>query len=235
MMVQSEGSGWIMTEPIRIVLAEDYSLVRDGTRRILEQQDDLKVIGEAGNGEEALELIKCLRPDIAILDIRMPCLSGVEVVRRMKACSPSTKALILTAYDDDEYILALMEAGASGYLLKTVRANELIEAVRSINIGKPVLHPAIAMKVARLWSRRQSSMERGRKAVEELSQRELEVLDLAAKGLRNKAIAENLGISVRTVEGHLSSILTKLNVTSRIEAILYAASQHWISLDQDKV
>lgn len=213
-------------EPIKIVLAEDHSLMREGTRHILEQYPDLKVVGEANDGVEALELVKRLQPDVAILDIRMPKLNGIEVVRLMKDCCPSTRSLMLTAYDDDDYILAAMEAGASGYLLKTAQARELVESIRTIHLGESVLHPAIAAKVARLWT----SAERG--SAEQLSPRELEVLELAAKGLRNKAIAEALNISVRTVEGHFNSIFIKLGVSSRIEAVLYAASRHLVALEK---
>lgn len=219
-------------DPIRIVLGEDHSLVREGTRRILEQHPDLTVVGEAGDGQEVLELVERLRPDVAILDIRMPRLSGIEVLRRMKQSSPNTKAIMLTAYDDDDYILALMEAGASGYLLKTTRAADLVEAVRSVQQGEPVLHPAIAVKVARLWGRTRATAEQG--SSEELSSREREVLVLAANGLRNKAIADRLGISVRTVEGHFNSILAKLGVASRTEAVLYAVSRRWVSPGEEQ-
>ena len=218
--------------PIRIVLAEDHALVREGTRRILEQHPDLDVVGEAEDGQQALEMIERLRPDVAILDVRMPKLSGIEVVRQMKPCSPATRALVLTAYDDDDYILALMEAGATGYLLKTARASELVEAVRSVHQGEPVLHPAIAAKVARLWARQRVAVER--EQPEPLSHREREVLELASRGLRNKAIAEKLNISVRTVEGHFNSLFAKLGVSSRIEAVLYAASQHWVALEKEQ-
>lgn len=122
-------------EPISIVLAEDHLLMRVGTRRILEQYPDLEVVGEAEDGQQALELIARLKPDVAILDIRMPKLNGIAVVRRIKERSPGTKALMLTAYDDDDYILALMEVGASGYLLKTTQAGELVEAVRESSPG----------------------------------------------------------------------------------------------------
>ena len=218
-------------EPIRIVLADDHWLMRDETRRILEQYPDLRVVGEAEDGQQALEQIEHLQPDIAILDIRMPKLSGIEVVRKMKERSPATKALILTAYDDDEYILALMEAGALGYLLKTTRANELIDAVQRVHLGEAVLHPAIAVKVARLWRRQQDAT--GREPSEQLSPRELEVMQLAAKGLRNKAIADKLNISGRTVEGHFNSIFAKFGVSSRIEAVLYALSRHVVTLEEE--
>ncbi|MBI4199886.1 MAG: response regulator transcription factor [Chloroflexi bacterium] len=218
-------------EAIRIILGEDHALVREGTRHILEQHGDLAVVGEGGDGQEVLELAERLKPNVAVLDIRLPKLNGIEVVREMRHRSPDTKALMLTAYDDDDYVLALMEAGASGYLLKTCRANELVEAVRAVHRGEPVLHPAIAMKIARLWAARRVPVESG--AAEPLSPREREVLELAAKGLRNRAIAENLGISVRTVEGHLNSILGKLGVSSRIEAVLYAASHQWVTLGEE--
>ncbi len=217
-------------KPIRIVVAEDHSLMREGTRHALEQDPGLTVVGEAEDGERALALIERLQPDVAILDIRMPKLNGIEVVRRMKDCCPNTKALILTAYDDEDYILALMEAGASGYLLKTVQTRELVESVRSVHSGEAILHPAIAAKVARLWAQRGISGKQG--PAEQLSSRELEVLKLAAKGLRNKAIADSLGISVRTVEGHFNSIFVKLDASSRIEAVLQAVSRHIVTLEE---
>ena len=218
-------------EPVRIVVADDHWLMRDGTCHILEQCPDLKVVGDAEDGQHALELIERLQPDIAILDIRMPKLNGIEVVRRMKDHSPNTKALMLTAYDDDDYIIALMEAGALGYLLKTARPSELIDAVQRIHQSEPVLHPSIAMKVARLWARLQDST--GQDVSGQLSPREREVLQLAANGLRNKAIADNLSISVRTVEGHFHSIFAKLSVSSRIEAVLCALSRHIVTLEEE--
>ncbi len=218
-------------EPIRIVLAEDHSLVREGTRRILEECPDLKVVGEAEDGEQALDLVRRLQPDVAILDIRMPKLSGIEVTRQMKDCCPKTKALILTAYDDDDYMLSLMEAGASGYLLKTVQSRQLVEAVRSVHLGEPVLDPTIAAKVARLWAQGRIYGKEG--SAEKLSRRELEVLELATRGLHNKSIADKLSISVRTVEGHFNSIFVKLGVSSRIEAVLQALSRHLVTLDEE--
>ncbi len=220
-------------ELMRIVLADDHWLMREGTRVILEQCSDMEVVGEAEDGEEALELIGRLKPDVAILDIRMPKMNGIEVVQRMKETSPSTAALMLTAYDDDDYILALMEAGALGYLLKTTRTSELIDAVRRVRLGEPVLHPAIARKVARLWAKQRGGADEGHS--DQLSPREMTVLELAARGLRNRAIAEELSISVRTVEGHFRGILAKLGVTSRVEAVLYALSHNLVTLeDSDK-
>jgi len=214
---------------IRIVLADDHWLMRDEMRRILEQQPDLKIIGEAENGKQALDLVLELQPDIVILDIRMPELNGIEVVRRMRERVLDVKALMLTAYDDDDYITALMEAGAQGYLLKTAKADELIDAVRRVSSGETVLHPPIAAKMVRLWTKDRESTG----VTEQLSTRELEVIQLAARGLRNRAIADKLHISNRTVEGHLNSIFGKLGVTSRVEAVLYALSQHLVTPDEE--
>jgi len=214
---------------IRVILADDHKLMREGTRRALEQFPGLNVVGEANDGEQALELTKALRPDLAVLDIRMPKLNGVEVVRLLKQVSPETKTLMLTAYDDDDYVLAAMEAGASGYLLKTTGAKGLADAIQRVHEGESVLDPAIAAKVARLWSRYRDMARSDR--YQDLSLREREVLGLSARGLRNKAIADKLGISVRTVEGHFNSIFAKLHVGSRLEAVLYAVSKHVIKLD----
>lgn len=219
-------------EPIRIVLADDHPLVREGTRRILEQCPDLKVVGEADDGQQALELVESLKPDVALLDIRLPKINGIGVARRIKGCSPNTKALMLTAYDDDDYILALMEVGVWGYLLKTAKTDELIESVRRVHLGEPFLDQAITAKVAHLWAHHQIS-DRD-EVSRQLSPREREVLEIAAKGLPNKQIAAQLSISVRTVEGHFSNILEKLNVSSRMEAVLYAISRHLVSLEEEK-
>jgi DNA-binding NarL/FixJ family response regulator len=215
---------------IRILLADDHTLVRQGTRRLLEEHSDFEVVGEAADGEQALYQVARVNPDVVILDIRMPGLSGIEVVRRINESSPETRILVLSAYDDDEYILALMEVGVSGYLLKTAQANELVEAVRDVARGKNVLHPDIAMKVARLWARRRTLS--GQDVSGQLSPREMEILRLAAKGQHAKAIADNLGISVRTVSGHFDSIFNKLGVSSRIEAVLYALSRHLIAPEE---
>ncbi len=220
-----------MMKPIRIVLADDHWLMRDETRRLLEQYPDLKVVGEAEDGQQAIELIEQLQPDVVILDIRMPKLNGIKVVQGMKERSPDTKALILTAYDDDAYILSLIEAGALGYLLKTTRADELIDAVRRVHLGETVLQPAIANKIAHLWRQNQQSTRQ--EPFNKLSLREQEVLQFVTKGLRNKAIADELSISDRTVEAHLNSIFAKLGVSSRVEVVLYALSRHIVSLEEE--
>ena len=159
---------------ITIVIADDHAVVRQGTRSLLEKEEDLEVVGEAGDGEEAVSLIERTKPDVAIIDIAMPKLNGVEVTRRIKPHCPSTAVLILTAYDDDEYVFALLEAGAAGYLLKDVDSREVVGAVRAVHAGESVLHPAIARKViGRFTSLAKKPVESGPSV--ELSERELNV------------------------------------------------------------
>jgi len=210
-------------EPIRIVLAEDHSLMREGTRRILEQCPDMVVVGLAKDGEQALELIERLQPDVAVLDIHMPKLNGIEVVRRMKQIAPKTKPLILTAFDDDDYILALMEIGATGYLLKTAPISQVLDSIRSVSQDEAAIDPAIVAKIAHLWAYRQPPAAPA--PLSDLSVRETEVLELASRGCRNKAIADQLHVSVRTIEGHFNRIFYKLGVSSRIEAVLHILSR----------
>lgn len=212
---------------IRVALADDHALFRVGTRRILEQHPDLEVVGEAVDGEGAVELVTRLRPDVAIVDIAMPKVNGIEATRRIKQACPNTSVLILTAYDDDQYIFALLDAGAAGYLLKNVRGDELAQAVRAVAEGESVLHPSIASKVFK----RYTSPPAGETAVEALTDRESEVLTLAAKGLSNKMIARQLSLSDRTVQVHLSNIFGKLGVASRTEAVITGLRRGLLTLE----
>jgi DNA-binding NarL/FixJ family response regulator len=215
---------------IRILLADDHVLVRQGTRELLEQEEDLEVVAEAGDGEEAVQLATRQRPDVAIMDIAMPRLNGIEATRQIKALRPATAVLVLTAYDDDQYVFALLEAGAAGYLLKDVHADELIRAIRAVHAGESVLHPAIARKVINRFA--QPADRRAEEStLDQLTERELEVLKLAAKGMTNREIASELVISVRTVQVHLSNIFSKIGVGSRTEAVLHALRQGWITLE----
>ncbi len=216
---------------IRIVIADDHAIVRQGTRNLLEREEDLEVVGEAGNGEEAVKLIDQLKPDVAIIDIAMPKLNGVEVTRQIKPRCPSTAVLILTAYDDDEYVFALLEAGAAGYLLKDVDSQEVVRAVRAVHAGESVLHPVIARKVIGRFRPPLAEVGKQKPAIE-LSEREMQVLKLAAKGMSNKDIAGELLISMRTVQGHLGAIFNKLGVGSRTEAIFQAVKRGWLSLEE---
>ena len=215
---------------IRVLLADDHVLVREGTRELLEQEEDIEVVAEAGDGEEAVHLAVVHRPDIAIMDISMPRLNGIEATKQIKALHPATAVLVLTAYDDDQYVFALLEAGAAGYLLKDVQASELVKAVRAVYNGESVLHPAIARKVINRFA--QPGGKRPEKDVlDQLTEREMEVLKLAAKGMTNQEIARDLVISVRTVQVHLSNVFGKMGVGSRTEAVLFALRRGWIALE----
>lgn len=213
-------------EPIELFLAEDHTVVREGLRKILEQQPDLRVVGEAHRGDDALEAIARLRPNVALLDFRLPGLSGVEVTTRVVAAWPEVKVVILSAYDDVDYVVAALQAGVAGYLLKTVRSEDLVAAVRAVHAGEAVLQPAVAQKLAQYWQRRGAG-----DADVRLTPRELEVLRLLARGLPNKLIARRLGIRLHTVEGHLANLFAKLGVTSRTEAALYAVHHGLLSLE----
>jgi len=212
---------------IKILLAEDHVIMREGTREFIQREPDMEVVGEAGDGEEAIKLATELQPDVVVMDIAMPKLNGIEATKQIKALQPSTAVLILTAYDYDQYIFALLEAGAAGYLLKGVRVYELIDAVRAVYAGESVLHPVIARRVIdRLISPKPTETQ----AIEPLSEREMEVLKLAATGISNKDIAEQLFLSPRTVQVHLGNIFNKLGVASRTEAVLYGLRRGWLAL-----
>jgi DNA-binding NarL/FixJ family response regulator len=204
---------------IRIVLADDHAVVREGVRRILETAPDIRVVAETSDGGQAIEAIRETRPDVAVLDIRMPKASGIDVTRWVRQNAPSTAVLVLSAYDDDPYVLAVLEAGANGYVLKNADAEDIIRAVRTVHEGKSALDPEIAKKVLRRVANSQQEP-----ALEPLTGREQQVLELVAKGRTNKAIGSALGISPRTIQGHLAKIFDKLQVESRTEAVMRAFS-----------
>jgi len=214
---------------IRVLLADDHTVVREGTRELLEREHDMEVVGEAGDGEEAVRLATELTPDIVIMDIAMPKVNGIEATRRLKEILPATAVLVLSAYDDDQYIFALLEAGAAGYLLKNVRSRELVEAIRAVHAGESVLHPVIARKVVNRFAAAAGKPREERES-ERLSEREMEVLVLAARGMSNKNIAHELVLSERTVQAHLGNIFRKMEVSSRTQAVLDAMRKGWLSL-----
>lgn len=215
---------------IRILLAEDHVVVRQSIRQFLDREHDLEVVGEASEGAEAVELALKLKPDVVIMDVAMPKLNGIEATKQIKTHLPSTAVLALTAYDFDEYIFALLEAGAAGYLLKDVSGHELIGAIRAVNRGEPVLHPVIARKVVARF-RQPTEQTVSDEKLGLLSEREIEVLKLAARGMSNKEIASEISLSLRTVEAHIGSIFNKLGVGSRIEAVVYALKKGWFGLE----
>ncbi len=213
--------------PIRVVLADDHAVVRKGMREFLEEDSEICVVGEANDGEEAVSLITREQPDIALLDIQMPRLSGIDAARQLREQAPHVRVLMLTAYDDEPYIIAALRAGVSGYLLKTASSDELVRAVHAVAEGETALSPSVAKKmVERTWA--QPSRE---ELAETLTERELEVLRLAAKGMGNRQIANDLAISDRTVQGHLANIYEKLRVCTRTEAVLAAMRARWITLE----
>ncbi len=215
---------------IKILIADDHAFVREGTRRILEQEPDLEVVAEAGDGEEAVRLASDLKPDVAIIDVAMPKLDGIEATRQIKALCPAVAVLVLSAYDDDQFVFGLLEAGAAGYLLKSVRGQEIVDAIRAVDAGESVLHPSVARKVLNRFASVSSRAQR-KKPLELLTDREMEVMRLVTKGLSNKDIADGLCLSVRTVQGHLANIFNKLRVSSRTEAVVHALKEGWVTLD----
>jgi NarL family two-component system response regulator LiaR len=215
---------------IKVIIADDHVLFREGTRNLVEREKDIEVIGEASDGEEAVELVTRLHPHVALMDIAMPKVNGIEATRQIKARQPSTAVLILTAYDNDQYILALLEVGAAGYLLKNVSGKDLVNAIRAVYAGEAVLHPTIAEKVfSRFGAVSHKSGEPAQLA--EVSEREMEILRLAAKGMSNQDIAGKLFLSRRTVQAHLGNIFRKMDVGSRTEAVLQALRKGWLGLD----
>jgi DNA-binding NarL/FixJ family response regulator len=204
---------------IRVILADDHAVVRQGIRQFLESAPDIQVVAEAKDGEQAVALIQQYQPDVAVLDIQMPKLSGIEVARQIRANRWPVGILILTSYDDDPFISAVLKAGANGYVLKTASPQEIICAVRDVRQGKSVLDVTILPKVLA-----QISHPRPIQSVESLTDRELEILGEVARGFTNKVIGVNLNISDRTVQGHIARIFEKLQANSRTEAVMRAIS-----------
>jgi NarL family two-component system response regulator LiaR len=214
-------------DTVRVLLAEDHAVVREGTREILEREPGIQVVGEAEDGLAAVALARELTPDVVLLDVGLPVLNGIEATRRIRAEPNPPRVLILSAYDDLDYVSAALHAGAGGYMLKTARGRDVAAAVVAVARGEIVLHPAVARQILR-----------GNGIPPDghlLTLREHEVLRLAARGQRTKDIARELSVSARTVEGHLTSIFNKLGVSTRTEAILHAASRGWIALERDEV
>jgi two-component system, NarL family, response regulator LiaR len=210
------------SQTIRIVLADDHALVREATAELLERSGGIQVVGQAADGAEALRLVAALRPDVLLLDLAMPGIDGLEVARRVPELSHATRVVALTAHEEQAYVLATLEAGASGYLSKASRGQEVVQAVRAAAAGETVFSARIAQGVTR------SALGR---AETSLTRREMDVLCAAARGLGNKQIAAELGMSARTVQTHLTSVFGKLGVSSRTEAVLLALRRGWVRAD----
>ena len=215
---------------IKVLIADDHALFREGTRNLIDQEKDMKVIGEASDGEKAVKLVTELKPHVILMDIAMPVVNGIEATKQIKARFPKTAVLILTAYDNDQYIVALLEAGAAGYLLKDVSGRNLVNAIRAVFAGEAILHPSIARKVFNHFGTTSRQPEETSE-IAELSEREMEILQLAARGMSNQDIATHLYLSRRTIQSHLANIFRKMDVGSRTEAVLQALRKGWLGLD----
>ena len=214
----------------RILLADDQHVVRQGVRRLLEQQVDFDVVGETDNGLEVVKLTRELKPDVIVLEARMTGLDGVETIKRVKAEHAQTAVLVFTMYDEEEYVVELLRAGAAGYLLKNIHSEELVQAIRFIRAGEYIFHPTVAKSLLkRAASPRPVALDYG----EHLTRREAEVLRLAAKGMSNRDIGGYLGVTERTVKGHFWNIFSKMRVGSRTEAVLEALKRHWVNLEDE--
>ena len=209
----------ISTDPITVMIVDDHEMVRRGACSYLEAQPDISVVAQAGSGEEAVRLAQEHIPDVVLMDLVMPGMDGVEATRKVKNASPRTQIIILTSFHQDEYIFPALQAGAISYLLKDVKAAELLEAIRRAAQGEATLHPKIAARVIRTFRDLENEEASPFTA---LTEREMEVLKLIAKGYSNEKIAEQLVISLGTVKGHVSNILSKLHLVDRTQAAVYA-------------
>lgn len=214
---------------ITIYLADDHPVVRDGLRAILETQPDFAVIGESGTGEDTVARVKALHPDVLLLDLEMPHMDGVDVLRRISVETENTRVLVFTAYDSDERILAAVQAGVQGYLLKGSPREQLFDAIRVVHGGGSLLQPAIASKLLK-QVQSGSDQSAGARHAGGLTPREIDVLRQLAQGQANKQIAARLGITERTVKFHVSSIFRKLDASNRTEAVAIAAQRGLIEL-----
>ncbi len=215
-------------EPVRVLLADDHPIVREGLRTILALQEGIEVVGEAADGQEVVALADRLFPHVILMDIRMSKLDGVQATRRIKGSHPEIGVIVLTNYDDDEYVFQGIEAGASGYLLKDIGGDELAEAIRRVAQGESLMAPLILRKVLDEFAHRAEEREEPH---HRLTPRELEVLQALAKGLKNEQIAAELFITEKTVKSHLGRIFSKLGVEDRSQAILYAIKKRLVELD----
>ena len=228
-MVEATSKSGSNRSKTRIMLADDHPLLRQALRDVLEKQPDFEVIAEASDGEEAVKLTTEMLPDVVIMDISMPTLNGLEATKQIKASNPSIAVLVLTVHSDSEHILSILRAGAGGYLTKSVYGDEVIHAVRALVSGETVLSPAVSQQIFK-YAFQHSSKPKNLGTGNTLSSRELEVINLAARGISNKDIAQRLGLSLRTVKGYLADLFLKLNVASRTEAVIICLRKGIITL-----
>ncbi len=217
---------------IRVLLVDDHKIVREGTRQLLEQYGDLTIIAESSRGEDAVRLCDELKPDVVVMDVHMPGMSGLEATRAIRANHPVMRILILSAYDDDRYIFPLLDSGANGYLLKTTSGADLADGIRAVFRGEVVLDPLILWRVRSRYS--QVQIYRTVDMSEGLTEREMGVLRQVARGKSNKEVGEILGISSNTVQSHLRNIFGKIGVGDRMQAVSFAVRQGWVGLEDEE-
>ena len=205
---------------IRVVVADDQELVRAGLRTILAAQDDLEVVGEAGDGREAVDAVRRLRPDLVVMDVRMPVMDGLEATRRIVAEPDPPHVLVLTTFDLDEYVYEALRAGASGFLLKGAPTDQVVEAVRVVASGDALIAPSVTRRLIDEFARRPRAGSPPAPELEELTERERQVLDLLARGFSNPEIAAELVVTAATVKTHVAHILSKLGVRDRVQAVI---------------
>jgi NarL family two-component system response regulator LiaR len=220
-----------MTHPIRILIADDHAVVRQGLRSLIEYQSDMKVVGEAADGMEAISRAQALHPDVVLLDLVMPHKSGLEAIPEIVSLGTEIRVLVLTSFGQDEQVFPAIKAGALGYLLKDTSPQDLLRAIREVHRGKSFLHPLVARKLIREISEPATSPP----IQDPLTERETQVLQLIARGLSNDAIADRLSLSERTVRNYVSTILNKLHLDNRVQAALYALQQGLINLEDAEI
>lgn len=220
-----------LSEPIRVIIVDDHALFRRGLQMVLEVEEDIDVVGEAGDGSEALSKAEETVPDVVLMDVRMPKRSGLEATRAIKEILPNTKILMLTISDEEADLYEAIKAGASGYLLKEISIEEVANAVRAVNAGQSLISPSMASKLLNEFaSMVKRSDERAGVPAPRLTERELQVLKLVARGYNNRDIAKELFISENTVKNHVRNILEKLHLHSRMEAVVYAVRERLLDI-----
>jgi len=220
-----------MADEIRLFLADDHAVVRSGLRMLLQAQPDMKIVGEAETGQEAIRRVVELRPDVVLMDIEMPGMNGIEATRRIKAEAPQAAVLALTMYEDDQYFFEMLRAGASGYVPKRAAPDELVSAIRAVSRGEVYLYPSLAGRLVQDYLRRGPAGE-GEPPADELTPREQEVLTLIAEGFSNNEIADRLVISAKTVDRHRENLMRKLNLHNRVDLVKYALRKGLIGLEE---
>jgi DNA-binding NarL/FixJ family response regulator len=216
---------------INVLLVEDHLTTREGIRRLLEEEGKFTIVGEADDGDQAVEMTIEKKPDVVVMDIAMPRMNGVEATKNIKSRCPKTAVLILSAYDDDECLFSLLDMGVAGYLLKTATGDDLIRAIEAANKGEPVLDRLITKRIIHRFRNNESLLTKA-ESYETLSRREVDTLRQAARGMSNQEIANEVKVSKRTVEGYMRNIFNKLRVASRTEAVIYALKRGWFALEE---